>query len=346
MKLDIEKDAVNKLSRIVQKAEKVACIMHKNPDGDAVGASLAMCKVMQNINKSCKVISPNVYPAFLHWMPGNENVVVYDRNAAEAKEILKAADVVFFLDFNMSNRIGKVEEALEEIQGETVMIDHHPEPDAFAGLSFSNTSVSSTCEFVFAVLDAIDLAAQIDKEAAACLYTGIMTDTGSFSYNSSRPYTYHVVSQLLERGINKDKIYGSVYDNYSENRMRLLGHMLLERMEVMEAYNTAFIYLTRKDLKKFHHVPGDTEGFVNYPLAIKGVRFTAIFIEKEPEEGVKISFRSKGSFPANEFSSAHFNGGGHRNAAGGHFQGTLTEALKKFKEMLPNYEALLTQPNE
>ena len=343
MKLDIEKGAIEKLSRLVQEAGKVVCIMHKNPDGDAVGASLAMSRVMLNINKSCKVISPNAYPAFLHWMPGNEDVVVYDKKATEARKVLKEADVVFFLDFNMANRIGKVEEALEEIQGETVMIDHHPEPDAFAGLTFSDTSVSSTCEYVFAILDAIGLGKHLDKEAAACLYTGIMTDTGSFSYNSSRPYTYHVVSQLLERGIDKDKIYGSVYDNYSENRMRLLGHMLLDRMEVLEAYNTAFIYLTRKDLKKFRHVPGDTEGFVNYPLAIKGVRFTAIFIEKESEGGVKISFRSKGSFPANEFSSAHFNGGGHRNAAGGHFQGTLEQALAKFRQELPKYSDLLNK---
>jgi phosphoesterase RecJ-like protein len=342
----ISKDTIEKLSPFIRDAEKIVCIMHKNPDGDAVGASLAMRSVMQNLEKKCTVISPNDYPAFLHWLPGHKDVVVYNKHTDTAKSLLKEADLVFYLDFNMANRIGKVEEALKEIKGHTVMIDHHPEPGAFAELTLSDTSVSSTCELVFTLLDTLGFGNAIDTPAAECLYTGIMTDTGSFSYNSSRPATYHVVSQLLKRGIDKDKVYGSVYDNYSENRMRLLGFMLLERMEVIEEYDTAYIHLSRNDLKRFNYAPGDTEGFVNYPLAIKGIQFTAIFIEKEPGEGVKISFRSKGAFPANEFSAAHFNGGGHKNAAGGHFQGTLQEALKTFRQHLLEYAQLLINAKE
>ena len=342
MKLEIAQEAAEALQKIVEQANKVVCIMHKNPDGDAVGSSLAMCNLLQKVGKDCCVVSPNQYPAFLHWLPGNEQVLVYERKAKESRKHLREADLVLCLDFNMPNRIGDLEKEMPEIKGKTVLIDHHPNPSDFADVVISDTHVSSTCELVFGVIDNLGLAEHLSKEAATCLYTGLMTDTGSFSYNSSRPYTYHVVAELLKRGIDKDLIHDKVYDNYSEGRMRLLGYMLLERMEVLPEYCTAYIKLTSDDLKRFDFQPGDTEGFVNYPLSIKGVRFTAIFIEKDDQ--VKISFRSKGLFPTNEFSAANFNGGGHRNASGGHFQGALEDAIILFHKVLPEYKEQLINP--
>lgn len=335
MKL-ISESKINTLSDLIVQSEKIILITHYNPDGDAMGSSLALYHYLIKKGKSPILVTPNDYPEFLHWLPGNEKVVVYKRQNGTVLNAIKEADLMFTLDFNDLDRTEGMEKFLGESKAKKVLIDHHPDPGNFADLIISETFYSSTAELVFHIIESMNDLDLMTPEIAECIYTGIMTDTGSFNYNSSRPYTYYVVSKLIEIGINKDKIYGNIYDNYSVERMRLFGYCLNQKMEVFPEFHTAFISLSQKELRDFKFVPGDTEGFVNYPLSIKGIRFSAFFIEKDKQ--VKISFRSKGDFATNKFSQKHFNGGGHINASGGSSSLTLDETLIKFKELLSNYK--------
>lgn len=332
----ISKNDINKLKKVIDQAKKPLIITHYNPDGDAIGSALAFYHYLIKKGKEPVVITPNDYPGFLHWMPGNEKVIVYKRNCGTVLNYLKDADAIFALDFNDPDRTDGLEEYLKDAPGKKVLIDHHPEPSDFADLIFSHTEFSSTAELVYKVMEELGDASMVDKTIGECLYTGIMTDTGSFNYNSSYPYTYYVVSKLIELGINKDRIYWNVYDNYSIDRMRLLGYCLNKKMEVFPEYHAAYIAITQEELKEFNFAPGDSEGFVNYPLSIKGIFFTAIFIEKNKH--VKISFRSKGKFPTNKFAEEHFNGGGHVNASGGYSYESLDDTLRKFKELLKDFK--------
>ncbi len=332
----IPKKEINELSDLIVQCQKPLIITHYNPDGDAMGSSLAFYQYLIKKGKDPIIVTPNDYPDFLHWLPGNDKVVVYKRNCGTVLNAIKEADVIFALDFNAPDRTEGLEKYLEEASAKKVIMDHHPEPGDFADIIISNTQYSSTAELVYHVIESLNDTELIDKDIAECIYTGIMTDTGSFNYNSSNPYTYFVVSKLIDLKINKDKIYWNIYDNYSADRMRLLGYCLYKKMEVFPEYNTAILSITKEEQKDFSFAPGDSEGFVNYPLSIKGMRFTAIFIEKEKQ--VKISFRSKGDFPANKFAEDHFNGGGHKNASGGHSTDSLEITLKKFRELLPKYE--------
>lgn len=331
----ISESNIRELKDIIAQSQNPLIITHYNPDGDAMGSSLAFYHYLLKKGKEPVIITPNDYPKFLHWLPGNDKVIVYKRNSGTVLNAIKEADAIFALDLNDPDRTEGLEKYLNEATAKKVLIDHHPEPGNFADLVLSETHYSSTAELVYKLIESLGDSEIVDKAIAECLYTGIMTDTGSFNYNSSNPYTYFVVSKLLESGLDKDMVYGNVYDNYSADRMRLLGYCLNEKMEVLHEYNTAFISITKKELKEYYFAPGDSEGFVNYPLSIKGIRFTALFIEKEKQ--VKISFRSKGSFPANEFAEKHFNGGGHRNASGGYSNDSFDETIKKFKEFLPHY---------
>ncbi|HSH50883.1 MAG TPA: bifunctional oligoribonuclease/PAP phosphatase NrnA, partial [Bacteroidales bacterium] len=274
-----------------------------------------------------------------HWLPGNDKVLVYKRQSGTVLNAMAKADVIFALDFNDASRINDLEKYLINAPAKKVLIDHHPEPGNFADIVISDVTYSSTAELVYHVLESLGDGHLIDKTIAKCLYTGIMTDTGSFNYNSSQPYTYYVVSKLIGSGINKDQIYWNIYDNFSADRMRLLGYCLHKKMEVFSEYHSALISITKEELKKFNFAPGDSEGFVNFPLSIKGIRFSAIFIENDKQ--VKISFRSKGTFPANKFAEKHFNGGGHKNASGGNSNETLEKTLQKFRDLLPQYKTAL-----
>jgi phosphoesterase RecJ-like protein len=329
-----EKD-INQLRELIVHSNNPLIITHYNPDGDAMGSSLAFYHYLVKKGKEPIIVAPNDYPEFLHWLPGNEKVVVYKRNNGTVLNAIKNADIIFSLDFNNPDRTEGLEKYIIEAEAKKVLIDHHPEPSNFADIVFSDTSFSSTAELVYRIIEGLNDYDIIDSDIAECIYTGIMTDTGSFNYNSSNAETYYVVSKLLEKGIDKDKIYDRIYDNYSADRMRLLGYCLNKKMEVFPEYDTALISISKEELKNFNFKPGDTEGFVNYPLSIKGIRFTAIFIEKSNH--TKISFRSKGDFSTNEFAEKHFNGGGHKNASGGHSDDSLTNTIKKFKELLPQY---------
>ncbi|MFC2152799.1 bifunctional oligoribonuclease/PAP phosphatase NrnA [Bacteroidota bacterium] len=336
----LSKKDINSLNELIVKAQKPLIITHYNPDGDAMGSSLGFYHYLTNKGKDPIIVTPNDYPEFLHWLPGNDKVIVYKRNSGTVLNAIRDADIIFALDFNDPDRTEGLEKYLKDATAKKVLIDHHPDPVDFADILFSDTKYSSTAELVYEIIENLNDAKLVDKTIAECLYTGIMTDTGSFNYNSSNPYTYYVVSKLIGLGINKDKIYWNIYDNYSADRMKLLGYCLYEKMEVFPEYNAAYISITKEELEKFSFAPGDSEGFVNYPLSIKDVRFTAIFIEKDKH--VKISFRSKGEFPVNKFAEDHFNGGGHRNASGGNSNDSLENTLRKFRELLPKYSKELS----
>jgi bifunctional oligoribonuclease and PAP phosphatase NrnA len=310
-------------------------VTHRNPDGDAVGSSLALYRVLTKMGHKAQVITPNVYPEFLHWLPDNEQVLIYEKKKREAQKFMEEASVIFCLDFNDITRIREFRKLIENSNAYKVMIDHHPNPVLFADCTISDISVSSTSELLYQFFRELQLVNLVDSETAACIYAGIMTDTGAFSYNSSREQTFLIVAELLGYGFDKDKVHSLVYDNFSADRMRFLGYCLNEKMKVFPDFGAAYISITQEERDRFNFQPGDSEGFVNYPLSINGIRFTALFLEKK--DHVKISFRSKGDFAVNRFSAKYFDGGGHKNAAGGESKLSLEETLRKFESLLPEY---------
>ncbi|QIA08357.1 DHH family phosphoesterase [Draconibacterium halophilum] len=319
---------------------KLVIIPHENPDGDAIGSALGLGQTLKDFGHEVKVLSSNDYPVFLKWFSTDVPVIIYDKEKKKAKSWLKEADAMICLDFNEAKRAGKLAKKILEFEKKKVLIDHHPYPTQFCDFMVSETSYSSTAELVFDVLEATGLHENLSQKAAEALYTGIVTDTGGFSHNFSKN-TFKVVSELLNYEINTDKIQSSVFHNYSADRMKLLGYCLNEKMQVFPEYRAAVISISKEELKRFNFKSGDTEGFVNYPLSIKNVVFSALFIEKEGH--VKASFRSKGNFPANEFSSSHFNGGGHLNAAGGESDLSFYKTLLKFTQLLPEYKHQLLE---
>jgi phosphoesterase RecJ-like protein len=328
-----------RLKNLTEKAGNIVIITHHNPDGDAIGSALGLYHVLKMLNKSVSVLLPNHMPEFLQWMPGVPDIVYYKDNAENACRLLKQSDLVFMLDFNTGNRLGKMEECLQHITSPVILIDHHPGPEIKAEITVSFTEVSSTAELVYEVIEASGWSDKINFDSSTCLYTGILTDTISFSVNSSRSRTFDIVSALLGFDINKDEIYRLVFNTYSENRMRLMGHLLSSNMVVRHEYRTAYLTLSLEEARKYHFKTGDSEGFVNYPLYIKGIIFSAFIMERK--DHIKLSFRSRGSFAVNKVMEEHFTGGGHVNAAGGEVYGkTIQEVVDKLVAVLPLYNEL------
>lgn len=325
------------LNHRIKQAKSIAVLSHVNPDGDALGSALALFHYLKNSGVESKVVMPNDYPDFLKWLPGSDDVILFNKKKHIAEDIIVNADLLFLLDFNIPQRSGKVEELIGRSGAYKVIIDHHPKPGGFADLIYSDTLSSSTAELIFRLIESKGDAKLVDKVVATCLYTGIMSDTGSFNYNSSQPETYRVLSQLLKRGIDKDYIYSKVYDNFSESRFRLLGYCLDKKMVVLKEYKTAYISLTINEKAKYNYIRGDAEGFVNYPLSIKGVDFVAFFMENN--DHIKISFRSKGRINTNTFAANYFDGGGHVNASGGESKLSLSDTINKFVSLLPGYRS-------
>ena len=283
---------------------------------------------------------PNEIPAFLHWMAGCDRIIIGEDDPGTARRVISQADLIFCLDFNELDRIKDFKEDIQRSDAMKIMVDHHPHPEEFADITLSFPGHSSTAEMIFDIIRVIDPAGKMDTFIAECLFTGIVTDTGCFSFSSSEPETFMAVAELLRTGIDKDRIYNLVYENYSDSRMRLMGYSLDQKMEVVPELHAAYIALTMEELEKYDHVIGDTEGFVNLPFSVKGIRVTALFIEKE--DHVKISFRSRGDFAINRFAEKYFNGGGHRNAAGGESMLPLDQTIKRFIELLRKHENELT----
>jgi len=324
----------------LNQAEKVAILTHTNPDGDAIGSSLALCLALNKRGLDARVIIPDGLPDFLRWLPGIELSTTFAYKTEKATGIINEADMIFCLDFNDPDRLNGVEELLFASKAKKVLIDHHEDPVDFADLTISETWRGSVGEMIYLLLHELFKEDTLDRDIATCLYVAIMTDTGNFNYASSYPEIFHIVGDLMKYGLEKDRIYSNVYDAFSEDRMRLQGYCMQKKMVVLPQYHTAYISLTDEELRQFNHRKGDTEGFVNIPFSVKGIRFTALFVEKK--DRIKVSFRSRGHFPVNKVATEHYLGGGHINAAGGDSFQSMEETLSKFESLLPGYAKLFS----
>ena len=335
----IAEELVHKTKIEIENAENIVIVTHVGPDGDAMGASLGLWHFLMTIEKVPQVIVPTPFPNFLAWMPGADKTLTYSRDKEKADECIQNADLIFILDFNASNRMDKVADAVVASKAKKVMIDHHLEPEHFTNIIISYPEISSTSELVFRLICRMGQFSDINLACAECIYTGMMTDTGGFTYNSNHEEIYSIIYELIRLGVDKDDIYRKVYNTFSADRMRLMGYCLYKKMKIYPEYQAALITLTKKELQEFNYDNGDAEGFVNIPLSIKGINFT-VFMREDPAK-IKVSLRSQGTFPANKFAAEVFGGGGHLNASGGESYTTLDEAVRKFEEALPLYTEFL-----
>ena len=336
---------VDHVEKWFERADKIVRVSHVSPDGDAIGSSLGLWHFLNSQDKTVHVIVPNAFPDFLKWMPGAKEVIQYNRYKEFADKLIMEADVICCLDFNVLSRIDEMEEIVRVSPGRKMIVDHHLYPGDFARIVISHPQISSTSELVFRLICQLGNFSDITKEAAECIYTGMMTDTGGFTYNSNDREIYLIIGELLSKGIDKDEIYRKVFNTHSEGRLRLMGYVLYEKMQVFPQFNAALITLTREEQKKFQYKKGDTEGFVNMPLSMKGICFSVFLREDTEKDMIKVSLRSVGTFPCNEVASEFFNGGGHLNASGGEFYGPIEEAVALFKQALVKYEDLLLGKN-
>lgn len=326
---------IQKAKKYVGYAERIVIITHVSPDGDAIGSSLGLYHFLLELGKPANVIVPNDFPDFLKWMKGARDILIYEKNPQIAAETIENAELIFCLDFNTLKRIDKMGPLVEAAQGKKVLIDHHLEPDNFCNVTMSYPQISSTSEMIFRFICRIGCFDSLNYYASECIYVGMMTDTGAFTYNSNSPEIYSIICELLKKGIDKDEIYTKVYDTQTEDRIRLMGYLLYERMKIYPEYQTALLVLSREEARRFNMRKGDTEGLVNIPLSISDVIFS-VFI-REDSDMVKISFRSTGTFPSNLFASEYFGGGGHLNASGGEYYGKLDDAIRMFEAALPDF---------
>jgi phosphoesterase RecJ-like protein len=323
----------------VKKHHKILITTHANPDGDAIGSSLALFGYLKMKRHEVYVMVPDPDPAFLHWMPYHENLLVFSKDRENCLKVIEESDLIFSIDYNTLDRLEEATEFVQNAQGKKILIDHHKEPDSSFDWMISDISVSSTAELIYDFIIASGDRDLIDADIAACIYAGIVTDTGSFSYSCNNEKTYQITAHLISAGIDGEHIHRMVYDTYSEDRLRLLGYSLSDKLVVLPESHTAYISLSRDDLQRFNHQIGDTEGIVNFGLSIKDINLAALFMEKEGL--VKISFRSKGSFSVNELARTHFDGGGHNNAAGAYSYVSLQETINKFLSLLEVYREQL-----
>ena len=319
---------------------KVVITMHQKPDGDAMGSSLGLYHFLVQLGHDVQVISPTNWASFLNWMPGCKQVLDYERTTEQCNGIIANANWIFCLDFNTLSRTRRMEDALNDAAGNRVLIDHHQQPqtDKFA-YGISDVHKSSTAEMVYDFIVGAGGADMITPDCASCIYAGVMTDTGSFRFPSTTANVHSLVAHLKEKGLEHSAVHEAIYDNFSENRLRFIGNVLLNRLDVFYEYNTALIAVPQQDLLKYTLKTGDTEGLVNYPLSIEGIRLAAIIIDRGEER--KCSFRSKGGFDVNTFARKYFNGGGHFNAAGGQSTAPLEDVVLAFKKaMMENRDQL------
>lgn len=327
------KNQLKQLKQWLDKPATVVIIPHKNPDGDAMGSCLAWQGMLNQLGHSTSVIAPNDYPTFLHWLPGHDGVLIYENDQELADKLIAGADMVFTLDFNTLKRIDQMGARVAESAAKKVMIDHHQEPDDYADIMFSNPAIGSTCEFVFQIIDAMGLAKHINQDIASCLYTGIVTDTGSFRFPSVTSATHRAVATLIDAGANHSEIHEKIKDNARPDRLKLLG-IALKNMVFISEYKTAYITISQDELDACNYQKGDTEGFVNYGLSVAGIEMAVLMTESKKEEMIKISFRSKGDLAVNLFAKTYFEGGGHINAAGGKSDKSLRETEAYFLKSL------------
>jgi phosphoesterase RecJ-like protein len=329
----MNEEDIQGIQALLAEPKKIAIIPHRSPDGDAMGSTLGMYHFLSKLGHEPIVIAPNDFPEFLAWLPGSETVMIYEKDKPAATKVLQDAELIFVMDFNALHRTGEMEHVLGKLTAPFIMIDHHQKPDTFARYTYSDTVFGSTCEMLFNFIGFLKLHKLIDYTIATCIYTGIVTDSGSFRFPSTTSTTHRIVADLIDIGIENGKVHSLLFDNNSYESLQLLG-CALRNLTVLPGGQVSYITLTQAELDSHNYVKGDTEGIVNYGLSIKGVNFTAIFIEHNDENIIKISFRSKGSFDVNKFAREHFHGGGHINAAGGKSTLTLAETVKKFEDIV------------
>jgi len=329
------------VKELLSPQKKMVIIGHKNPDGDAIGSCMGLHFFLKKSGYESQVIMPNNFPDFLHWMPGSDDILIHETQEEASTKAIQEADLIFTLDFNALNRVGGLKEPLENCDAQFIMIDHHQQPDDYAVATYSDISMSSTCEMVYHFIAALDGLDQLTPDICTLLYTGIMTDTGSFRFSSTSATTHRVVAHLIEKGARNSYIHQSIYDTNTPDRLRLLG-IALKNLEILPEYKTAYISISQDELDNNNFKKGDTEGFVNYALSVQGIVFAVIFIENRQEKIIKMSLRSKGDFSVNEVARKYYNGGGHKNAAGGRSEKSMSETITEFISILPHYKEALT----
>ncbi|MDE7388232.1 MAG: bifunctional oligoribonuclease/PAP phosphatase NrnA [Muribaculaceae bacterium] len=335
----IDENRIKELRQLLERAERIVITCHLTPDGDAVGSSLALWHVLRSIGKQATVVTPDQVPKSLTFLPGVREIVAYSRYTEFATKLLNGADLIFCLDFNEPRRVDRMEDALTAAPAPKVLIDHHLHPSDFAAVTISHPEVSSTCMLLFRVLCRLELFDRIDRAAAECIYTGMMTDTGNFTYNSNEPDLYVVIAELLRKGVNKDRLYQLACNTHSATSIQLNGYALSQKLRLFPDHGAALITLSADELNRYSYEKGDTEGLVNRPLAVPDVVWS-VYLREDPNH-IKVSMRSKGDFPVNVICSDHFGGGGHRNAAGGEFEGTMQECVDLLLKVMPDYDCNL-----
>ena len=328
---------IKTLEQTLQNPQKILIIPHKNPDGDALGSALALMHFLRSEQHQAIVVSPNDYPLFLKWLPGEKDILIHSENKAVVQKEFEAATLIFALDFNTLGRIDELGEWVAQSKALKVMIDHHEAPDDFADLQYSDPQMSSTCEMIYHVINQLNPKG-FNEAIANCLYTGIMTDTGSFKYPLTTAQTHKAIAKLIEYGASGTSIHQKIYDSSSFNRLKLLG-IALSNMTQITNIPVVYITLSQKELNSCNYQKGDTEGFVNYGLSLKGIQFSCIMIENEQEGKIKMSFRSKGDFSVNDFARTYFQGGGHFNAAGGMSTDSIEQTVLRFQKAVAEVSA-------
>ncbi len=336
----MNKQDIIDIKQLLSSKKNIVIVPHKNPDGDAIGSTLGLLHFLLNTGHEATIIAPNDYPSFLKWLPLEHTIIKHDDKTNLCNSIIEKSDIIFTLDFNALHRTGNMETVLEKSSAIKIMIDHHQQPDDYAQYTYSDVTMSSTCQMVYHFLDKIEALKHLNKDIATCLYTGIMTDTGSFRYRSTTSTTHRIIADLIDKGADNTQIHNSIYDTNSFNRMQLLG-IALNNLKIIPESRTAYTSLSQAELQQFNYKKGDTEGFVNYALSLNNIVLAAIFIEDKQNNIIKISLRSKGHFSVNELSRKYFEGGGHTNAAGGKSDTSIEATIEKFISILPLYNCSL-----
>jgi phosphoesterase RecJ-like protein len=329
---------------LVSSPKRIVITTHQKPDADALGSSLALYNYLKKYNHHITVVAPTDYPKFIEWMPGNNCVIDYELNPqskAKSEKDIAEADIIFMLDFSSWERLKNVAKAFQQAPGVKVLMDHHLDPTIKGDFELWNPKAAATCELIYDFIVMMGDRDKIDVQIGECIYAGIMTDTGSFRFPSTSKKIHLIIADLIDIGVNNSKVHRMVYDNNSFDKLRFLGFVLSQKMHILENFHTAYIAISKEELEMFHSQTGDTEGLVNYALSIEGIIFAAIIIERH--DAVKLSFRSSGNFPVNQFSHDHFEGGGHKNAAGGISNLNYMQTLEKFLDLLPLYKDQLVK---
>lgn len=338
----LSQEELFELMRIVQSSRRIVICAHRGPDGDAVGSCLGWAEYLTHLGKQVKVVLPNPFPDFLRWLPNSHTIQFYAKHEKEARQIIQDADLIFCLDFNALDRLQEMRDAVAKSSADKVIIDHHLNPDReMARMTISHPEACSTSELVFRLIHQLGGFEQMTRLGATCIYTGMMTDTGGFTYSSSRPEIYEVISLLLSKGIDKDKIYRNVFNVYSVDRIRLTGYILYEKLQFLADNHASLFTLTREEMKRFNFIRGDAEGLVNMPLQVKGMRLSISLREDTERDVVRVSLRSVDDFPCNKMAEEFFNGGGHPNASGGELPFPLSDAVETAQKAIEAYKHLL-----